>query len=81
MDYNHETMFEGVKNAWCDGGGCHWCGRDTRDPMKGHDGFCPVPAMFALDTDISRLMDVAYGRSDVRDLPEHLREMEEASGR
>ena len=57
MDYNHATMFEGVKNVWCDGLGCHWCGRPTRDPLKGHDGFCPVPAMFTLEAEKNILVE------------------------
>lgn len=64
MDYDHATMFEGVKGVWCDGGGCHWCGRDTRDPLKGHDGFCPVPAMFMLEAEKNILLEYAVHKKD-----------------
>ena len=51
MKYNHNTMFEDVKNAWNDGFGCLWCKRDTDNPFDGHDGYCPVPVMFALEAE------------------------------
>jgi len=47
-EYDLEKMLPGVLNACIDGGGCRWCMRQTHDKFIGHDGHCPVPALFKL---------------------------------
>ncbi len=30
---------------------CAWCYRETDDPIIGHDGFCPCPALHFLNNE------------------------------
>lgn len=46
--YNLEDMLPGVLNGWQSLECCQWCHRETNDPIEGHDGFCPVPAVTLL---------------------------------
>lgn len=36
------TVERVINMSMADSLGCHWCGRKTKDPLKGHDGFCPI---------------------------------------
>lgn len=47
-DYNLRYMLPGVLSASFDALGCRSCRRQTHDPVVGHDGFCPVPALYLL---------------------------------
>lgn len=60
--YDLEKSLPGVLNAWHDAAGCRSCGRKTHDPLTGHDGYCPVPAMFSLraENDALRVQNAKY---------------------
>lgn len=46
--YNLKRDLPGVLHAAIDGGGCRSCNRPTQHPVYGHDGYCPVPALFTV---------------------------------
>ena len=46
-------LLPGVMQMWHDGFGCNSCTRDTKDPIEGHDGMCPVPALFASQAELA----------------------------
>ena len=40
---------------WKEGGGCHWCGRNTESMTDGHDGMCPVPLLVLFENRVAQL--------------------------